>query len=202
MRIAPFIIFMTFSVPLMAQITPPTAIPDSIPESNNDKLISSTDTLQNVKEIESYASQFIPRKASLRAAVLPGLGQIYNRDYWKLPLVYGGFIALGLTVNFWADQYNGFRADLFNLLENNLTSSPEGRTEAQLRSLIDDTRRERDFFMVMTGVFYLLQIAEAHISAHLKEFKLNPDLRVKIEPSFEQNQFENYRAGLALKFRF
>ncbi|MEM8567864.1 MAG: DUF5683 domain-containing protein [Bacteroidota bacterium] len=186
----------------LAQITPPAVNADTLRPPANDRIISSTDTISNIKGIETYGERFIPRQASLRSAILPGLGQIYNRDYWKLPLVYGGFVALGLTVNFWSDQYNGFRADLFNLLDNDLTTSPEGLSEDQLRSLIDDSRRERDFYMIMTGVFYLLQIAEAHIAAHLKEFKLNPDLRVKVEPAFEQNQFENYRAGIALKFRF
>ncbi|MEM7108121.1 MAG: DUF5683 domain-containing protein [Bacteroidota bacterium] len=196
-----FIIFISNNA-LLAQVTPPAVNVDSLNTPNNQRIISRTDTIANIKEIETYADRFIPRQASLRAAILPGLGQIYNRDYWKLPLVYGGFVALGLTVNFWSNEYNGFRADLFNLLENNLTNSPEGLSEEQLRSLIDDTRRERDFYMIMTGVFYLLQIAEAHIAAHLKEFKLNPDLRVKLEPAFEQNQFENYRAGIALKFSF
>ncbi|MEM6362076.1 MAG: DUF5683 domain-containing protein [Bacteroidota bacterium] len=200
MRIVLTFFLLFLGVELLAQITPPGVQTDSL--ESDDKIISSTDTVQNIKEIQSYASQFVPRRASLKAAILPGLGQIYNKDYWKLPLVYGGFVALGLTVNYWSDLYNGYRVDLFDLLENDLDTSPDGLSEEQLRSLIDDTRRERDFYMIMTGVFYLLQIAEAHISAHLKEFKLNPDLRVKVEPSFEQIQFESYRAGLALKFRF
>lgn len=185
-----------------AQITPPGVQTDTMNLSENDRIISSTDTIQNVKEIESYATRFVPRKASLKAAILPGLGQIYNRDYWKLPLVYGGFVALGLTVNFWSDEYNRFRADRASLRESGLDTNAERLSDEQLRSLIEESRRERDFYMIMTGVFYLLQIAEAHIAAHLKEFKLNPDLRVKLEPSFEQSQFENYRAGIALKFRF
>ncbi|MEM1407739.1 MAG: DUF5683 domain-containing protein [Bacteroidota bacterium] len=193
-----FLLFL--GVELLAQITPPGVQTDSL--QSEDRIISSTDTIQNIQEIQSYASRFVPRRASLKAAALPGLGQIYNKDYWKLPLVYGGFVALGLTINYWSDLYNGYRVDLFDLLENDLDTSPDGLSEEQLRTLIDDTRRERDFYMIMTGVFYLLQIAEAHISAHLKEFKLNPDLRVKVEPSFEQSQFENYRAGIALKFRF
>lgn len=201
MKFFPLLIIVLFSQSLLAQITPPAVRPDSIP-GGDQRIISSTDTVQNIQEIQSYASRFVPRQASLKSAILPGLGQIYNRDYWKLPLVYGGFVALGLTVNYWSDQYNTFRADLFNLLDNDLSVSELGLTEDQLRSLVDESRRERDFFMVMTGVFYLLQIAEAHIAAHLKEFKLNPDLRVKIEPSFEPSPFENYRAGVALKFRF
>ncbi len=185
-----------------AQITPPGVQVDSTQITDQQELIIEKGENLNVQEIQSYATRFVPRKASLYAAILPGLGQIYNKDYWKLPLVYGGFVALGLTVNFWTDQYNTFRADLFALLDSGEDLSPRGLNEQQLRSLVDDSRRERDFYMIMTGVFYLLQIAEAHIAAHLKEFKLNPDLRVKIEPSFEQPQFENYRAGLSIKLRF
>ncbi|TRX62079.1 hypothetical protein FNH22_01805 [Fulvivirga sp. M361] len=199
-KAALLIIILTYAALGFGQITPPGITTDST--YNNDELISSTDSDSvKVQEIQSYASKFVPRKASLYAAVLPGLGQIYNKDYWKLPIVYGGFIGFGLTVKFWNDQHSRFRSDLFALLETG-EPSPDGLTEQQLRNLVDDARRERDFYMIMTGVFYLLQIAEAHISAHLKEFKLNPDLRVKIEPKFEQPQYENYRAGLAIKLRF
>lgn len=184
-----------------AQVTPPTVNVDST--RTEDVLISSADTA-NVQEIQSYATQFVPRKASLYAAILPGLGQIYNKDYWKLPLVYGGLISFALVVDFYNDQYREARAELFTLLESDNPDgvSPRNLNQAQLRTIIEDTRRERDFYMVITGVFYLLQIAEAHISAHLKEFKLNPDLRVKIEPTFERPQFESYRAGLSVKLKF
>ena len=198
-----YTLFLTFCWSLCyAQITPPGVQVDSTQITGQQELIIEKGENLDVQEIQSYATRFVPRKASLYAAILPGLGQIYNKDYWKLPLVYGGFVALGLTVNFWTDQYNTFRADLFALLDSGEGLSPRGLSEQQLRSLVDDSRRERDFYMIMTGVFYLLQIAEAHIAAHLKEFKLNPDLRVKIEPNFEQPQFENYRAGLSIKLRF
>lgn len=186
-----------------AQITPPAVTVDTL--RTQDDLIPEKDTSNvQVKEIQSYATRFVPRKASLYAAILPGMGQVYNRDYWKLPLVYGGFVGLALAIDFYDDQYREARSELFALLESDDPNgvSPRNLTQDQLRSIIDDTRRERDFYMVMTAVFYFLQIAEAHISAHLKEFKLNPDLRVKIEPSFEQPQFENYRAGLSIKLKF
>ena len=183
------------------QITPPSVVVDST--RTQDELISSSDTA-NVKEIKSYATRYVPRKASLYSAILPGLGQIYNKDYWKLPLVYGGLVSFALVVDFYNGQYREARAELFALLESDDPDgvSPRNLNQTQLRTIIDDTRRERDFYMVITGVFYLLQIAEAHISAHLKEFKLNPDLRVKIEPSFERPQFESYRAGLSVKLKF
>ena len=155
-----------------------------------------------VKEIETYADKFVPRKASLYSAILPGLGQAYNKNYWKIPIIYGGFFALGYAVNYYDDRYKTFRKDLFTLLEEGGNTTPLGLSEDQVRSLIDKSRRERDFYMIMTGVLYLLQVAEAHIDAHLKEFKLNPDLKVSIEPMFERPQFANYNAGISLKFKF
>lgn len=155
-----------------------------------------------VKEIDTYADRFVPRKASLYSAILPGMGQAYNKNYWKIPIIYGGFFALGYAVNYYDDRYKTFRKDLFTLLEEGGNTTPLGLSENQVRSLVDKSRRERDFYMIMTGVLYLLQIAEAHIDAHLKEFKLNPDLKVSVEPMFERPQFANYNAGLSIKLKF
>lgn len=154
-----------------------------------------------VKENPDYTKQYIPRKASLYSAVLPGLGQVYNDSYWKVPIIYGGFAVLGYTVNFYQDQYLRFRENLFAELDDNpATRNVTGLDEERLRTLIERSRRERDFYMIITGVFYLLQIAEAHIDAHLKEFKLNPDLQVQVEPVIRNAQGLN--TGVALKFKF
>lgn len=161
----------------------------------------STETPTVLSEEEDYSERFVPRRASLYSAVLPGLGQAYNRDYWKIPLIYGGFTAIVLTVDFYHDNYIRFRKDLFaEIDENKLTINNSGFNEQQLRRLIDRTRRERDFFIIISGVLYFLQIAEAHIDAHLKEFDLNPDLKVKIEPVMRYN--EGINSGIALKFTF
>ena len=95
------------------------------------------------------------------------------------------------------------RRELFDLLDSDPSGrSPRGLTVTQLRSLEQDTRRERDFYIIMTGVLYLLQIADAHIDAHLKEFDLNPELKVSIEPMLDQSEFANYSAGISLKLKF
>lgn len=156
-----------------------------------------------IQEIDTYAQRFVPRKASLYAAMVPGLGQIYNKKYWKLPLVYGGFIALGFTIDFWQDQNKVHRQELFELLDNDPTgTSPRGLTVDRLRTLERETRRDRDYFIIITGLFYLLQIADAHIDAHLKEFDLNPQLKVSLEPMFERPEFMDYNAGVSLKIKF
>ena len=159
---------------------------------------SSSDTVQ----IKSYAERYDPRKALLYAAVLPGLGQIYNKKYWKLPLVYGGFIGIGYAINFYQDGYTRYRGELFQVLESNVAAGPSGFTETQLRTIVDRYRRERDFMMILMGGMYILQIIDAHVDAHLKEFDLNPDLKVSIEPSFKSDMLAGQTAGIGIVLRF
>lgn len=155
--------------------------------------------------LESYASRYDPRKAILFAAVLPGLGQVYNKKYWKLPLVYGGFIGLGYGVNFYQRGYRDLKDGLFELLE---TGAPTVNvlgydlSEDQLRRLTDRYRRERDFFIILTAGMYLLQMVDAHIDAHLKEFDLNPNLQVKIKPSMNSDMLTGRTTGISLVFKF
>lgn len=158
--------------------------------------------------IESYARRFNPRKALLYSAVFPGAGQFYNKKYWKVPLVYGGFATLLIVVKSYQDQHVNFRNDLFALVSNKTTStnpnlkSPQGYTEQQLRAVVDKARRERDYFIILTGFWYLLQMVDAHVDAHLKEFDLNPQLRVRVEPMMDQSYLTGRSTGLALKIKF
>jgi hypothetical protein len=175
---------------------------DSIPPTVIDTVYQNME----IEEIEMYARQFIPRRASLYSAILPGAGQIYNKKYWKLPIVYGGFVALGLTIDFYNDLYKQYRADIFGFLEDPNYTSSTGANLDQSRTLADNARRDRDFWIAITGVFYLLQIADAHIDAHLKEFALNPNLRLSVEPSAGSavvaSQVVDYTTGISLKLKF
>ncbi|MTI20758.1 hypothetical protein E1176_06975 [Fulvivirga sp. RKSG066] len=196
-------LFLSITSAVFGQITPSPARVDTT-EVDNTPLVRERGENVEIEEIETYADKYIPRKASLYSAIFPGMGQVYNKSYWKLPIIYGGFIALGYTVDFYNDRYKLLRKDLFTLLEEGGSTTPLGFSESQVRNQVDKARRERDFYMIMTGVLYLLQIAEAHIDAHLKEFKLNPELRVSIEPMIERPEFTNagYNTGLSLKFKF
>lgn len=188
-----FLLMLTMATPVIY------AQQDSIPPT----IIDTVQSEDSYQEIATYADQFVPRRASLYAAVFPGGGQIYNKKYWKLPIVYGGFIALGITVNFYSDLYTDYRSQLFQLLEDPSFRPPSGASESQLRNAIDDARRERDFWLVMTGVFYLLQIVDAHIDAHLKEFELNPDLKISMKPMVEPSLPGGvYQSGVTLTLHF
>ena len=165
-----------------------------------DSLYNERDTLLAQESVD-YSKRFDPRKASLYSAILPGLGQAYNKKYWKIPFVYGGFTALGLTINFYHKHYTNFRTDLFAEIDDNpSTRNLSGYNEQQLRRLIERSRRERDFYIIISGAFYLIQIAEAHINAHLKEFEINPELKVQVQPTLRYT--EGFNSGFLLTFKF
>jgi hypothetical protein len=155
---------------------------------------------QDTFEIENYSRRYNPRKALLFSAVVPGLGQVYNKRYWKVPIVYGGLILGAYVVNTYQNQYLEYKADLFRQLNGN--ESELGYNEEQLRSIINRTRRQRDYFSIITVIWYMLQIMDAHVDSHLKEFELNPQLQVKVEPMVESNQLIGRNSGLSLKLKF
>ena len=138
------------------------------------------------------------------AAVLPGLGQVYNKKYWKLPLVYGGLIGFGYGISFYQDAYTKYKADLFEVLESDVPGavSPDGLNEEQLRRVVDKSRRERDFFIILMAGMYLLQMVDAHVDAHLKEFDLNPNLHVRLRPTWESDMLTGRSVGFSVKLRF
>jgi hypothetical protein len=157
---------------------------------------------QPVDTIRSYANRFDPRKALLFAAVLPGSGQVYTKKYWKLPLVYGGFGALIYSVTFYQNAYVKYKNELFILINDPKAITPSGFAPDQIRSIVDQARRQRDFFLVLTGLMYILQMVDAHVDAHLKEFDLNPKLQAHFEPQMIQNSQIGRSSGVALIIRF
>lgn len=175
-----------------------------------DSLMVEQDTLISEKKdtalIKSYATRYNPRKALLYAAIVPGLGQIYNKKYWKLPLVYGGFVSIGYGINFYDKLYREYKHELFINLEQGLGENEvrEGTptTTRGYRVAVDRAKRERDFMLILMGGMYLLQIIDAHVDAHLKEFDLNPNLQVSLEPLMEQNSLVGRQTGVALIIRF
>lgn len=171
---------------------------DSIRVVQPDKTSDLSDTVL----IQSYAKRFNPTRASFLAAVLPGAGQIYNKKYWKLPLVYGGFGAIGYGLNFYQNLYQDYKRQLFYILENDTDKSQEGYTEDQLRPAIEQARHERDFMIILMAGMYILQIIDAHVDAHLKEFEVNPNLQVRMQPMISHDLLVGRQAGFSLTLRF
>ncbi len=179
---------------------------DTIAKKDTSSLLTDSITMKsgkNVVSIESYAARFDPRKALFYAAILPGAGQAYNKKYWKMPLVYGGFWGLILIVKFYNDNEIKYKDQLFYNINNPITTATNGNPVSglstdQLRTIVDQARRQRDYFTIITGFFYILQMVDAHVDAHLKEFDLNPKLHVRVEPRFNPGQ----GIGMGLNIRF
>lgn len=142
-----------------------------------------------------------PAKALWRAAAVPGWGQVYNRHYLKLPFVYAGLAGLAYAIYSNNDQYLLYRhAHLFKLEEEQTPDEPnpfakfEGDYNTvvervggdlparQLRSERDRFRRWRDLSIVGTGLFYVLTLVDAYVSAHLLTFDVGDELAMRVRP--------------------
>lgn len=112
-----------------------------------------------------------PRKALFESLILPGLGQVYNRKYWKLPIIYGGFA--GLAYSYWFAQTN------YKFYLHQTTLSP---TLVLLNS--DYYRRNRDLTVILSAAFWVVQSIDAYIDAKFQHsFSIDDNLAFKIKPA-------------------
>lgn len=132
-----------------------------------------------------------PRKAVLRSAILPGWGQARNKQWWKVPLIYGGFIGLGFVYNFNNQFYQDFLSESQYRKDNPgtdprtvfLRPENQGISDQQIFSAKDFYRRNRDLTLYGSVLFYGIQLAEAYTSARLATFDVSDDLTFKLKPS-------------------
>jgi hypothetical protein len=157
-----------------------------------------------------------PRKATIYSAVFPGLGQIYNRKYWKVPLVYGGFATLGYFINFNNEQYTTYKQAYSDLIDKDpytdsylkLKVNPSllqpdrisNFTEA-LRRQKDYWRRNRDLVVIGTVVFYAVNIIDASVDAHFFNFDISDDLTINWVPG-PVMCLDNKLMGIHCRFTF
>jgi hypothetical protein len=130
-----------------------------------------------------------PKKAAYLSAALPGLGQAYNKRYWKIPIVLGAFGTVGYFIGWNNNKYQQYRnayllKKSFPLeeLDDDLAINI---SEDNLQRGLDYYRRNRDLLMILLVGVYIIQILDAHIDAHLMEFDVSDDLTFRVEPGFE-----------------
>ncbi|KAF2516169.1 DUF5683 domain-containing protein [Flavobacterium foetidum] len=144
-----------------------------------------------------------PAKAAFYSAVLPGLGQIYNKKYWKLPLVYG---AIGVSTYLYIDNqksYRMYRNEYKNRLEGKVSDSPSlaRLDENRLIRAQKGFQRNRDLSALFMVGFYVLNIIDANIDAALSQFNVNENLAFK--PSFSRNDITlKNEVGVTLTYSF
>lgn len=136
-----------------------------------------------------------PKKASIYSAVCPGLGQIYNHKYWKVPIVYAGFGGMIYGIIFNTDKYQYYKEQYKYMLDNNLTEW-EDLTIKQAEVYKDFHKRWRDLFSIGTAGFYVLQIIDATVDAHLINYDISEDIALIIEPAILSCNGINNSVGL------
>ena len=147
-----------------------------------------------------------PKRALWLALVIPGGGQIYNRKYWKLPLVYGGFIGCLYAMSWNNTMYKDYSQAYQDLMDKDpntqsynqflhlgtqITPQNETRYQDIFRKRKDKYRRWRDLsFFVMIGV-YALSVIDAYVDAELSVFDISDDLSLRVEPTIINNRSSN-----------
>lgn len=161
----------------------------------------------------TYKTKHLPHKATFYSALIPGLGQIYNQKYWKVPVIYAGFAALAYYAgynNYVYKRYKeGYNTKLF--IENGdstLTDLFKFASKENLLRQRDNWRRNRDLCIIGIGLLYVAQIIDANVDAHLFDYDISQDLSMRIDPFYidprmlTTHQSDASFFGIKCTFRF
>lgn len=158
---------------------------------------------------DTVAVKHSVKKATLLSAVLPGAGQVYNKKYWKLPIIYGAFAGLGYLIAFNNKEYRNYEDALVARLDDDPntidTEYQDKYTDENLRTLSDYYHSNRDLSIVVTVLVYALNIIDAHVDAHMYTFDVSDDLSLQVQPTLIPKTymgFSGYNPGLGFKLKF
>ncbi|OJJ23838.1 hypothetical protein BKI52_05670 [marine bacterium AO1-C] len=175
----------TTNPPDTSQIKPRIKIQDTVPVST---------LLKKKKRVHS------PRKALLYSAAFPGFGQIYNRKYWKLIVIYGVGTFIGLNMKTQHDRFLLFRDEFVRKSNDPDYVAIRGLDAEGLQSVKNQAKRDRDFMIILAVLVYGLQMVDANVDAHLMDFDLDNNLSLRLKPTIENGPYANF-AGLSLSLR-
>lgn len=166
---------------------------DTLTITSNEPIEVVTDTLENR-----------PNTAALYSAALPGLGQAYNKKYWKIPIIYGGGLVLGYFINYNHQLYKQYRNGLFAMLDGDDRTEPfdPRLSEDDYRRASDYWERNRNLLVIGVVVLYIFNVVDAHVDAHLELFTVDDNISFRMEPSFDQTAMQTNLYGLSFKMRF
>lgn len=158
-----------------------------------------------------------PTKATWLAVVFPGGGQIYNRKFWKLPIIYGGFAGCAYALSWNTKMYKDYSQAYQDIMDSNPNTNsfedllppnyPIDQTKLQdlLRRRKDTFRRYRDLSIFAFIGVYLISIIDAYVDAELSNFDISPDLSMRVEPTLMNDQLRSggsKSVGVQWSFRF
>ena len=181
-------------------------------------LVMKTDSIQ--KKMSQPKKRFVPdsNRSVWLAMVFPGAGQIYNRKYWKLPIVYGGFVGCAYALGWNNKMYKDYSQAYLDIMDtdpntksyedflpfNSSIAGQEERFKEIFRKRKDAYRRQRDLSIFAFVGVYLLSIIDAYVDAELSDFDITKELSLKVEPTMfndTKNQKIN-SVGLQCSLKF
>ena len=145
-----------------------------------------------------------PKSVMLKSLMIPGWGQIENKQVWKVPIIYGLFAGIGYYTYTLNSDYQDYRAAYYNSFPDNedmrFGPTPEylqGVNANQLQSNRNSLRNQRDFMFVVMGLAYGLNVIDAYVFAHMRSFDVSDDLSANavVQPAL----IENRSPGISLK---
>jgi hypothetical protein len=203
---------------------------DSIAADNNKKIEElerhvtppavAVDTVAPAKPIDKKVWMPNPSRATWLAVVFPGAGQIYNRKFWKLPIIYGGFAGCAYALSWNGKMYKDYSQAYLDIMDsdpntnsyldlfsNRVSSYSETQLATMIKKRKDTFRRYRDLSIFATIGVYLISIVDAYVDAELSNFDITPDLSMSIEPAvINTNNYtsgtHNKSVGLQCSLRF
>lgn len=150
-----------------------------------------------------------PHKATIYSLVLPGLGQAYNKQYWKIPILYAGIATITYFAIFNTNKYHTYRDEYMARISTDTTIIPNPKyvlySDNSIKQLKNYYQRNLEFTYIMAGVVYLLNVIDASVYAHLFTFDVSNNLSMRIDPLFNENAFRfdsPPAAGVKLTFSF
>lgn len=168
---------------------------------NTDSLKKSkTDSVHHQKK----PYQHNPKLATIMSTVLPGAGQIYNRKYWKTPIIWAGIGACGYFIRSNHLLYKDYKESLLQRTDTSI-KEPDKYFEIystdQLLTLQDQYRQNRDLLIIAASLVYVLNIVDALVDAHLFSFDVSDDLSLNWQPYYQYGVYTNSTVGLNLQLK-
>lgn len=198
------VIFVFFFTSLLFAIRVNAQHPDSVrAKQPNDSVLEKKDSIYTGKYNDQAARDSIEKRmkrnyhrATLYSAILPGAGQVYNKKYWKVPIIYAALGISAYAFFYNKSWYNKCQYALGVTVDGNVTDSVLNTVDPQLKPFVtsndqngiityrDSFRKNQDYSVLFFLLFYALNIVDATVDAHLKDFNVNSDLSFKIRPMF------------------
>lgn len=142
-----------------------------------------------------------PHKATMYSALIPGMGQVYNKKYWKLPIIYGLTGVFIYAFDFNNDNYNKYKNAYADITSGKIETF-EGYTETQVSRLKDNFQRSRDLNVIVLAGIYLLNVVDATVDAHLFDYDISQDLSINIQPALNKTFDNKNTLGFSCSFSF